>query len=73
MKALLGLRGLWPVYLFLIACLGPLLIFSVNVNRIMIGTALSGILILFSILVGARMLLLVLFRRPAVTDLLLAL
>lgn len=73
MRAIFGLPGLWLVYLFLIASLGPLQVYSVNLNRIMIGTTVSGILILFAILVSLRMLLAVLFRRPSVTDPLIAL
>ena len=73
MRAIFGLPGRWLVYLFLIASLGPLQVFSNNLNRITIETAVSGILILFAILVSLRMLLAVIFRRPSVTDPLIAL
>jgi len=68
MKSILSLPGLWPINLFLVASLGPLVIFRGNLNRIMIETTVSGILILLVVLVGLRMLLAVVFRRPSITD-----
>lgn len=68
MRAIFGRPGLWLIYLPLIAAIGPLQVFSTNLNRITIGNALSGILILVAILVSLRMLLAVFFRRPSVSD-----
>lgn len=73
MKAMLSRIGLWPVYLLLLASLGPLFILSINMNRIMVETVVTGILILFAVLVGLRLILALVFRRPSVSDPILAL
>jgi hypothetical protein len=64
----LALRGIWPLNLALAASLGPLVIFSVNLNRIMLETVASGVLILFVALVVLRTILAIALRRPAWTD-----
>lgn len=64
--------GLWPIYLFLIACHGPLIVLTWNLNRISIETVAYSVLALYLGLVALRSLLVLLFGRPEVTDLPLA-
>ena len=63
----------WLIYLFLVSCLGPLTIWSKNIDRILVDTVLAGIALLFIGLVTLRILVAAIIRRPSVTDPILAL
>ena len=73
MSKVLALRGLWPFNLALLAGLGPLVVFSLNLNRMMVETLVIGIAILFAILLVLRFALVLAVRHPAWTDPLLVL
>lgn len=72
-RASLKQVGLSLVPLALVAAAGPLLIWSVNIGRIEPGIVATGIAILFAGLVVLQLAAIVLFRRPALSSVVLSL